>query len=287
MQKIKEFEDKVRQAFFFACRYGLYTYRQENSDKNKIDHHRFHVLCNTGFKIAQNIIFEELKLIQAKRRNLQAELKDARRKRVKQKEKLILEDIRFNEYKNDIFRLIIFSIVWQIFGGQLEYIIQFYIEDEGEKNLTDESFEAVVREAEKYNQEAEKFCLICDLTSNIQVGDLIIVSPNGYEIKEIKTGKKNEVALNLLEFYRHNAIELDEKRMSKSFDESLIDQLKRIKSQEERRKRVEEIIIKGKDQSKDTKTGKIDSFLITPSYYNQKYHDVLYEMIKKSGNGLN
>ena len=165
-------------------------------------------------------------------------LKDIRRKKLKQEEERVLEKMKVNGYKNDIFRLIIFSVVWQIFNGKREYIIKFYIEDEGEKSLTDESFGAVVREANRLNGDSEKFCLICDLTSNIQVGDLLIISPDGYEIKEIKTGKKNDVASNLLKFYKHNAIELDNERMGKSFDQKFINQLKRIKNQEERRERV-------------------------------------------------
>lgn len=273
----KEFENKLENIFFHVARYGAAKYLEQNRTLENINHQRFFNLCNEGFKIAQIDILNEIRILQESQNKLNSKLIEARHKKDKDGIIDLTSEIKTESYKIELLRNLAFTIIWQIFDGKREIISRFYTGERGSKELTGKGFDAIFNAANLINKNQNKFAFISDLTNNIQVGDLIAVEQDRYEIIEVKTGKKNEEAFRILNFYKVNNIEISKERLEKSFDKKFAEQVVRIHSQDEKAKKVKTIIDtdKGEDPKfKDAKVKLVDSPIV-----DETYHEELIELV--------
>lgn len=230
-----------------------------------------------GYKLCQNLVFEELSKLQNEEKELNQRLKNSRTNRNSAETKTIQSEININNYKKRVFKLINYTIAWILFGEEKTYIDAFFIDAKGDKDLNSDSFKEVIKIANKINEDNSTFCFVTDLTDCFQVGDLIIFSPNKVEIKEVKIGKKNELALNLIKFYKVNQIELIEENIGR-LDQKLAEQILRIERQEARRSRADNLLRDSEGQ--DTKSGNLFTFMPNPVFPNQTYYDIILKLIE-------
>jgi hypothetical protein len=274
------FEKKVREILFYIRRYAPEKYFTEAEDKTKIDFEKFSILCNDGYKKAQDLLLQELIKNQEERKQLQIKLKNARRENTKEEEKILKEKINTFKYQDDIFRNMAFTMAWLLLNGKREIVARFYTEDHGEKSLSGKGFDAILEKANKINEDSQKVCLILDLTNNLQIGDLLEITPNDFQIIEVKSGSKNDEAKRVLEFNEFNKIDLDEERLTDAFDQKFAKQVLRMHEQNKKRARVKEITEndKGLDPKHDNLTVKLPD----STYTEETYHQVIGELLAKT-----
>lgn len=145
-----------------------------------------------GFYLAQKNVVRLLTKILTERKQLKSELKDARRNKLKEEIAKISNLIEENKYQEMVFRKVMDAIAWQLFHYDLSILKRLY---GGEEliDITDSNLESELFAVDRFLEE-DPYCfvLISDLTTFIQVGDLIVFRPDkGLEIYELKDGEKN------------------------------------------------------------------------------------------------
>jgi hypothetical protein len=275
----KEFENTLKKIMYYIRSYGYEKYIEKNNTQNIKNYQTLLNFCHEGFKIAQSIILKEIKNLNNSYSNLTDDLKEARRQGKTSITNNLTLKIKVNQYKTNLLRNLAFTIIWLIFNGKRELISRFYTGEKGSKELTGIGFEAIVRVAKDINKNQNEFAFICDLTNNIQIGDVIAVKQDRIEIIEVKTGKKNKEAINILNSFKINNIEISKERLEKTFDKKFAKQIARIHSQEEKMQKVKTII--DTDKGEDPKLKDTNVILPNSPITDTTYHYELNELIKK------
>lgn len=275
---LQVFEEKVKEILFYCRSYGAYTFFKGEAPTNDFDEAELNRLCFAGFKIAQQKILAELKILQLIRKNTQQEIKQAKREKNKTILSELTEKSKLLDYQSDIFKNLADSIAWQMLNGQHYFYRRLFTHETGEKDLNDKSFEYVIDFTNKINADPDSICLITDITNNIQLGDCLIVDKQGIKISEIKSGETNIKALELIKKEKLNEENVDS-IVNKSYDDKFIRQLKRMLSQKGKTERAAKIIkenIGADPKFKDT-TIKI----IENDFEIETYHSTLIELIER------
>ncbi|MDB5974409.1 MAG: hypothetical protein JWR07_1169 [Nevskia sp.] len=98
-----------------------------------------------------------------------------------------------------VLRSLMDGVAWQMISGQL-YIARRLFRGGRPPRLSQSNFESVQAAAiETFDEETARFALISDLTTFVQLGDLLIIDPlkGGLSFVEVKSGSKN---LKIMEF---------------------------------------------------------------------------------------
>lgn len=276
--KLLKFEEKVKEILFYCRTYGVYTLFDGKAPTTDFDGGELNRLCYDGFKTAQSKILAELRELQKARQNTQQEIQQA--KRVKNKTQLseLTETSKLLDYQSDIFKNLADSIAWQMLNGQHYFYRRLFTHDTGEKNLNDKSFEYVIDFTNKINENRDSFCLITDITNNIQLGDCLIVDKEGIKVSEIKTGNKNFEALELIEKEQLNEDNVDS-IIGESYDKEFKKQVKRMLTQKGKTERAA-IIIK-ENEGADPKFKDVKVKIIESDFEIETYHSAINELFKK------
>jgi len=159
-----------------------------DSDKRN----EFTIQVHKGFFITQKRAVSLLKKILKELKYLKSDLKQARKDRDKDKENVINELMKKVKYQEMVVRKSMDSIAWQLMGYDLTIMRRLYCGQEL-IDITDSNIDSELNYIEQYiNENPEGFVLISDLTSFIQVGDVITFTPQkGLQIGELKDGKTN------------------------------------------------------------------------------------------------
>lgn len=145
-----------------------------------------------GFFLAQKSAIFLLRKILSEQKHLKADLKKARRDRNKDKIKQLESLLKNTKYQEMVVRKSMDSIAWQLFGYDLTVMRRLY---HGQEliDITDSNLDSELHYIDEYVKESPNgFVLISDLTSFIQVGDVVTYThQKGPQIVELKTGKTN------------------------------------------------------------------------------------------------
>lgn len=214
------------------------------SDKQK---NEFIKNVHNGFFLAQNNAIMLLRKILLEQKKLKTDLKEYRRNHNNDKIQETNNSLNYSKYQEYAIRKIMDSIVWQIFNYDLSSLRRLYFGNE-RIDITDSNIDSEINYISHHTQENPlDFVLINDLTSFVQVGDVIVTSPKKkISIIELKDGEKNMEIFNLIEecIQTPCPIFMDKKLEGKS--EKFIEQLKRDIKQLEKTSRVSEILNTGK-----------------------------------------
>jgi|GEM_PF-2513625 len=275
----KEFEDKLKEIFFYVARYGVVTELSLNEKLEDFNYDRFITLCNEGFKIGQNLVLQELIKLEAERKIIEEKIKQ-KRKEIRNNERKEMEKVlHVHKYKEELIKNLVYTIAWQQFNGKREILARFYTQEMGSNQLTGKGFEAILLAANDINKDPEKFALISDLTNNIQIGDLLVITPEGHEVIEVKTGEKNAAALRLMEFYKVNRIEITEARIAKNFDKNFADQILRMQKQNIKSDRLKKIVEEDKGEHPKFENTRVE--LIDSPIKDETFHEEIGGLLKQ------
>lgn len=277
--ELQIFEEKVKDIFFYTSRYGVYNMFKGEPPTEIFDSKQLNRLCLKGFKIAQSKLVIELKDLQKKTKQIQEGIKQTRRDRNKELENDLTKQNSILNYQSDIFRNLADTIAWQLLNGQHYLYRRLYTHETGEKDLLDKSFDFVIDFSEKINADPDSFCLIGDITNNIQLGDCLIVDKEGIKISEIKSGETNFRALKIIDEEQLKENNFNEEEYKEKFDEKFIKQLKRMLTQKAKTERAAKIIQNNKGQDPKYKDATVN--IVENDFQIETYHSGLIELIKK------
>jgi hypothetical protein len=238
--------------------------------------------CHEGFKLAQTLIIEEVLYYQNLLREKKIELKENRRLRNKEESKETEHIISVIEHRLSAYFHIADGIAWQLINGEIHISRRLYI-GESTKQLDSSNLTHAISVSSEINQLPENFALISDLTHFVQIGDLLIRTPEGIGIMELKQGKINDKIADLVKKINTSDFPVKEIEEEKStLDSNTTKQLDRVLRQQERAFRAIEVI--NKDKGKDPKTGEKIT-VSTPknltSFYSHEFPK-LFEKLKTS-----
>jgi len=178
-----------------------------------------------------------------------------------------------------LFRGIADSIAWQLIGQQLCYARRLFKEhlqpDPRHSNLKS----VVIAAENSINDNPGSMALISDLTSFIQVGDLLTMTSTGrLGIVEVKEGEKNRAIGEFMEFFLKHGCERSLYYFVQQEGKNSVNQLGRMLRQTGRMAHVTEVMSKGVSVDPDSKYKiKIPEDYVFMGSWNDELNRVLAE----------
>lgn len=188
-------------------------------------------IVHRGFKKAQILIINGLLQIQSEIKRAKEQLKETRRQKSDKKE-LCLAKVNILEYKETILKHLADTIFWHLIEGKLYIARRFYQNAPGSKNLEDTNYKSVMLVADKINEKPDNFVLLTDITSYVQIGDLVGVINGKRKLIEVKEGERNNEILEDINAVNNSDLpicEFFEKYKERPKD---VEQIRRILKQE-------------------------------------------------------
>jgi hypothetical protein len=155
--------------------------------------------------------------------------------------------------KEVLIRGIADSIAWQLIGHQLAYARRFF-KSSAQPDLYNCNLESVVAAAkETVKLKENAVALISDLTSFIQVGDLLVCEPErGLTIAEVKAGSENDKIFDFMKFYMESNCDRAVHLFAQQEGEKSFKQFQRMLRQADRMSHVSSVLKTGKGIDPDT-----------------------------------
>ncbi|MDY0264469.1 MAG: hypothetical protein RBR12_04725 [Sulfurospirillum cavolei] len=232
---MKEFEKVIEQVFKYTHEYAFKNLdlKRDNPPENwtKEEKNKFTEYVHIGFKKAQDLVLNELLSYEIQIKELNKTLKESRRNGNKVGEKDTQKLINLIKYKTTILRIFMDFIAWQFLGGQYYKVRRFYDmrkKENSRPTLSKSNIESVKSAVEYYHAlNPLNFALISDLTSFIDIGDILLMDNYRLRPIEVKEGEKNEEIFNFL--FKEKIPENLE-----TIDENFLKQAKRVLNQAKR-----------------------------------------------------
>jgi hypothetical protein len=254
---------------------GIETYQKEMVNPSKEFAEKFIVRCHDGFKIAQRLLIKEITNYQSLLREKREEIKEARRQRTKEKGITLTQETKVIELRLHSFSHIADGIAWQLIGSQIHIARRLHIDQHTFKYLDSSNFKHAFSVAESINENPLAFALISDLTSFVQIGDLLIKQGSMTGIMELKEGKVNDQIAEFLEELKKKGESLEPENLKVHFDENTVKQIGRVERQKVRAERAIEVI--NTDKGIDPVSG--ESITIgTPKIPTETYFNILIKL---------
>jgi hypothetical protein len=274
------FEQKARIIYRLACKHG--TVHSLLGSDGKPSRESFLRACHNGFAEAQELIIVELLLVQKALKQLKHDLKSARSQRDKIATTKIHQEIEIENFKECILRKLADSIAWHIIGGQNYIARRLCLLTNSRPSLESSNLPSVIQVANDYNKENPlNFALVSDITSFIQIGDVLLVSPTGLKIIEVKEGQKNLEASSLLAELRDDAT-CEQQLRELNLKDNLREQMQRMLRQQNRQDQVINLLNTG--VGKDAATGSAVA-IVDVEYPEERYYDELRKLLCQLGAG--
>ena len=272
------FDDVLREIADLAFSYGINKagpLDPEGAGKEEIL--RFREACHEGYALAQARIVEELMRFEKATTGILEYRKESRRQRRRDEADAASGALEALKYHEMALRTIANGLAWVIVGDRRWIIRRLYL-GQPPVTLSASNLASVLAEAERINKDPRKFALITDITSCVQVGDLLVVDfsreqPTLYSI-ELKEGRKNKEILEFLDFtMRTGGCERATWFFVKEHGEKGLKQAKRMARQHKRGAEVMKIVKTG--QGVDPATG--ERLVIPERLY---FHDTYDEQVE-------
>lgn len=205
---MEEFEVKVREIFHFIAEYGIKNKPLDFRNKESItkeDLLEFKLQVHKGFRIGQDMLLEEILILYDERKEILTKEKQAKKvhnKEEKNRLQLLLKKV---DYKILVLRHFADFIAWQVFQGHHYKARRFFSGDRNRPDLLNTNLESVVAIVKQLHSENEyNFALISDLTTFIDIGDILLVEKSGINVIECKEGHTQSDVHKFLEDIQHD-----------------------------------------------------------------------------------
>jgi hypothetical protein len=248
MKTIEEHRTRLREIADYALGHGVEAKGKEMfteshpSKWGKDDQTKFITACHDGYKIAQNMLIEEIQYYQSLLRDYTKELKECRKSKAALKIEEIENFIKTIHVRISTYSHVADAIAWNLLGGQIHIARRLHIEQFDMKYLDSSNLRHAIEVANSLNKKPMRFALISDLTSFVQIGDLLIRDEDKLGIAELKEGEVNELLEDFfwnIEKYKEGSLK---EEFIKKLDKNTVKQMKRMLRQKERAIRAIEVI---------------------------------------------
>ena len=278
----KRFQKELKSILFFALEYGM---KHTNMKYTKFDNKDFIIKVHEGYMKAQKLIIQHLLILGKAKNKEKVKLKEARRN--KNKELVSTIELKLNniEYKENILRKVADSIAWIILQEDSTKIKRLFL-DSPQVEIYNSNLNHDLKFIEEiFNENNLNFALLTDITSFIQISDVLLVDIIEKKIKfiELKEGSINDDISNVLLNLTETKCEFALYQQLKDKDEKYLKQLNRVVKQIDKSNKVLNTINAG--EGVDYATGfkiTISEGIFEPKYYELIIRDMLNEVNKKN-----
>jgi hypothetical protein len=281
IEEVQEFEDKTQKICDLAFAYAIRTFSSFNPTvASKKESNAFLAKCHEGFALAQEIIVEEVSRIQARIRQCTMQLKDARRKKNKEEVYQTQTGIIHQQNRELILRKIADAIAWQLFGMQRWNLRRLYLGKQM-PYLDSSNIKSVMDAIKQINRKPLSFGLIADITSFIQVGDILAVNRSSespqIQIIEVKEGKMNAKVMEFLQTFDKIRCPRIPYFFAQEHGKEALKQAIRVTAQQMRAAQVQQFVKTGKGRDPF-----LDKEILMPEgvFEEKNYDEVLVELIE-------
>lgn len=276
---IEDFEYKFREIYFYIGAFGitqkpLYPWEMETA--SEVDKLEFKIQVNKGFRIGQSLILEEILKLYHDKKQLKLEYMQARKVKDEIQKRLITNASKVVEHRIKILRHLVDFIAWQMLGHQYFKARRFHSGDTSRPDLLETNLKSVIEAVDYFHRKDPiNFALITDLTTFIDVGDLLVSSEKSLMIVECKSGSVQwQVNALIHELGKDNWKEVVEnlvKNKGKKKAGDMLKQASRTLNQLVKGSRVANFLNneEGKDTFTDFKVDVYESKIHIKNYYNE------------------
>lgn len=281
-KSIANLESDISNVYYYINDYGIDSMGGEVSQEQLMARFEYFIeKVYEGFRLAQEKIIETLQNINLESKSLKIQLKQARIDRDRDlvnKFRLRLQELSNREY---IFRKLVDTIAWGYIFRHHYIARRLYI-GRNIDSIQNSDIETYLEIARTFTEKNKlSFSLLTDITSFIQLGDVIYLEANianhttNWKLLEIKSGEKNHKILNIL----YNKETISEETIS-TLTKAEIGQGLRIVEQFKKMHRAISVIKdeKGLDARGDN-INVIDAEHVEIAYYD----DIVQNMFKSCG----
>lgn len=280
MESVSEYRNSLKKITNYAFNYATNKIGLDNLIKNLEADAAFYKeytkVCYEGYKIAQKLLIIEIKKYQGLLRNTNKELKEARREKNKDNIEKGKQELIILEQRHHTLLHIADGIAWHLIGGEIHIARRLCFKEEGFKYLDSCNIEFSIKVADEINKRDDTFALITDITSYIQVGDLLVFNDKDIKAIELKEGKNNTEIIKYLAQNTHIVKSLDNNQPD-NLDDKSYKQAQRMLRQLNRNNKIAEII--NTDEGIDPKTG-ANIKVGTPQIDTEYYYNYLIKLHK-------
>lgn len=200
-----KFSRELKTLIYYLREYGIqhidFKFNSLDSlPKEQVQIDQFMAQVHQGFFAAQDRTIYLLKKVLQEQKRLKVSLADARRQHDKELSQKFLDSLNQVKFQERVLRKVMDGIAWQIFHYDLSTLRRLYCGQEP-IDITNSNLDSEIRFAEDYVRDnPDGFVLISDLTSFVQVGDVVALSKkDGTKIIELKEGEVNNKVFNLID----------------------------------------------------------------------------------------
>lgn len=288
--KDSRFIKEVKNTLYYVLEYGIkntnfkgnYNQIVKSPEKMKL----FVTKVHEGFMLAQLNIIHNLLYISKEKKKLKNQIKEFRRNNsIKEQIKAFQDKYDRARRQELIFRKIADTIAWQLLDQDLTVIRRLYNND-AEIDISNSNLDYDIQVAQEiFNEDKTKFPLLTDITSFIQVGDILLKDyfKNQVGILELKEGKVNEEIERILDNYSKTECDYMIHLELKDRDKYFIKQFDRYTKQQSKITSCIKTI--NNNEGKDYSTGlnvKIFSDVFETKHFDDKIIEMLEEVDKKN-----
>ncbi len=278
-----EFEEKVRKIFDYVAEFGIrrmpiHLLRRAPNESEKT---RFKALVHFGFRLGQKILVTEILWLLEFTSVTRAAIKKASREKDSELKEVLLETLGEAEMMIQILRHFADFIAWQIIGGHYFKARAFYSGKRTRPDLNNTNLSSVLETIDHlYLKSPRSFCLITDLTTFIDIGDVLWADEEAVYVVEVKSGAKQGKVDELVRkmFDLNHQLGADD---LVGFTPSMVDQAKRTLNQH--LKGTSLINFLRKEGGKDPFTGEERTVIEVPTpqeHYFKEIEDVMEKAVK-------
>lgn len=242
-----EFEKITREIFHLIAENGIKNKPLDFSNLEKIteeDKTEFLIQVHKGFRLGQDLIIKEIVPLLKDLKQLKQKEKQCKRDKDKELLQQIKSEIDLTDYKIKVLRHFADFIAWQVFKKHYNKARRFFSGDRNRPDLLNTNLESVLTAVEHFHKENDlNFALVTDLTSFIDIGDILLVKGREIVIVECKEGEVQKKVFDFLDYVAQDDFDVTKIDYSDKNDK-FFDQVERTLKQMQKGIRVTEFLKK-------------------------------------------
>lgn len=202
---------------------------------------RFRAAAHDGWKQAQVRMIELVTKIESDRKRAREKIKELNRSRDRDSAKLLSRILDRMTHVEHIVRSIANAIAWTMMRDERWRVRRLYM-GHPQTELSSSDINPVIQASEEINRSDQSFALISDLSSLVQVGDLLVAGledgNSSISIVEVKTGEHSKRTLEFLDKLPLSPYDPEAKEFFESSSASELKESERIVRQLQRSTQV-------------------------------------------------